>query len=412
LNVRRLLTVAISGGAAFSVVLLLFTALNPHKPPGAQAPAIDSAQTEGLRALANTPPHAPLEDPCRHLHSWVCSKKGITRDPTGFVRPDIDGEKMATKIYEDIIDAHPEWTSDQVNEALVHQIYTPGNIDRIESAHHWVRKAMERIIDSQPYHVFTASEKSILKARLRRTELQMPIPVSNYGDESYLFTKNDVFYERTMDGKLRLRVGGAYFFTAHSWFNQVFTLGHELAHSIDPCELRSVRVSIPAYDRLAACFMDHGLINVQRGRFECGENDQLSETFADWFAVQVTAEALKSFSMEFHGQALLSAAANAVRDLCEQNEPDTVEDTESHPSPKVRISRIFGRNPQIREILGCSNTPVPQIPLAPPPLPTLPELTTDGTGARQPATLPSGAPGTDPSTSKTYCGFDYRPHSM
>jgi hypothetical protein len=282
---------------------------------------------------------------------------------------------MALKIYEDIIKSHPDWTSDQANAELVRQIYTPSNVDRIESANRWVKNVLERIIDNEPESIFTSSEKEILKDRLQKTELELPFPVSNYGEENYLFTKNDVFYERTVDGKMRLRVGGAYFFTARSWFNQVFTLGHELAHSIDPCELRSAHIAIPAYDRLAACFMDHGLVDVRRGRSECGENDQLSETFADWFAVQVTAEALKGFSMEFHGQALLNAATNAVRDLCEQNDPDFVEDTDYHPTPKVRISKIFGKNPQIREILGCVN--ISQI--------------------RSPT-----------NSDKTYCGFDYQ----
>jgi hypothetical protein len=293
---------------------------------------------------------------------------------------------MALQIYESIIHDHPGWNSDQVNEQLVRQIYTRSNVDRIESAHHWVRNVMEQIIDSQPDSVFNANEKKILKSRLNRTELQMPIPVSAYEDESYLLTKNDIFYERTMDGKMRLRVGGAYFFTARSWFNQVFTLGHELAHSIDPCEIRSARISIPAYDRLSACFMDRGLVAVRRGRSECGENDQLSETFADWFAVQVTAEALRGFSLEFHGSALLNATTNAVRDLCEQNEPDFVEDTEFHPSPRIRISRIFGRNPGIREILGCPIDAAPPQPVVTPP-----------------EALPPSTP------FQPYCTFNYQP---
>jgi hypothetical protein len=351
-----------------------------------------TAASSGGDSLPNpatkNPSAAPLvaDDPCRHLYHLICSKTGITRDPTGLVRPDIDGEKMALQIYESIIHDHPDWNSDQVNEQLVRQIYTRSNVDRIESAHHWVRNVMEQIIDSQPDRVFNANEKKILKSRLNRTELQMPIPVSAYEDESYLLTKNDIFYERTMDGKMRLRVGGAYFFTARSWFNQVFTLGHELAHSIDPCEIRSARISIPAYDRLSACFMDRGLVAVRRGRSECGENDQLSETFADWFAVQVTAEALRGFSLEFHGPALLSATTNAVRDLCEQDEPDMVEDTEFHPSPRIRISRIFGRNPGIREILGCPIDSAPTQPVVMPP-----------------AALPSPIP------FQPYCSFNYQP---
>ncbi len=375
-----------TGGGFFAVAILVMVASGSLR----QQHANQNAPAENTRTVAGTAASAsptPVDDPCRHLYRLICSKTGVTRDPTGLVRPDVDGEKMALQIYEGIIHDHPSWSSDQVNEQLVKQIYTPSNIDRLESAHHWVRNVMERIIDSQPENVFNASEKSTLKSRLNRTELEMPIPVSKYDDESYVLTKNDIFYERTIDGKMRLRVGGAYFFTARSWFNQVFTLGHELAHSIDPCEIRSARLSIPAYDRLAACFMDHGLVAVRPGRSECGENDQLSETFADWFAVQVTAEALRGFSLEFQGQALLNATTNAVRDLCEQDEPDYVEDTEFHPAPSTRINRIFGRNPDIREILGCAAdapSPIAQV--------------------RIPAALPSLLPSQQP-----YCSFNYQP---
>ena len=38
--------------------------------------------------------------------------------------------------------------------------------------------------------------------------------------------------------------------------------------------------------------MAEGLVARRESRTECGQRDQLSETFADWIAVQVTAEAL------------------------------------------------------------------------------------------------------------------------
>ncbi|MDR3607961.1 MAG: hypothetical protein P4M08_11355 [Oligoflexia bacterium] len=394
LYLRRSVFFTIGGSTLLAwIVLTAWTIFHNHQlsQPSRNFAAISDA-TAKARFPAGVASPAPIEDPCRHLYRTVCSNTGVTRDPTGLVRPDIDGEKMAIKIYEDITRQHPDWSSDQINEEVVKQIYTPAHIDRIESAHHWVRNAMEKIIDSQPDSVFNAAEKATLKARLDRTEIQVPIPVSAYEDESYLFTKNDIFYERTLDGRTRLRIGGAYFFTARSWFNQVFTLGHELAHSIDPCEIRSAHLSIPAYDRLAACLMDQGLVDVRRGRSECGEKDQLSETFADWFAVQVTAEALRGFSLEFQGQALLNATTNAVRDLCEQNDPDYVEDTEFHPSPRVRINRIFGRNPEIREILGCATDSSP---------PTASPLT-----LRAPAGAP---PSPVPSQLKPYCTFNYQP---
>ncbi len=290
---------------------------------------------------------------CQNLYQTVCLKKGITRDPTGSVRPDIDGEREALRLYEDIIQKHPDWTSAQVDEELIKQIYTPRRRARIESAYKWVEYTIERWIDRQPKDVLDPLEKKLLKQRVRKTPLEPPPPADVYADEPELLTKNDVFYERLTDGKTRLRIGGAYFFTSKSWFNLVFTMAHELAHAIDPCELRNLQVSLPAYDRLKACFMKSGLIAARNDRSECGRNDQLSETFADWVAGQITAEALKSFALEFRGQALLDAATNATRDLCEQDDGATESDTEFHPAPEIRIDRIFGRNPTVRKILGC-----------------------------------------------------------
>ena len=154
---------------------------------------------------------------------------------------------------------------------------------------------------------------------------------------------------------MRLRVGGAYIFIAKSWFNLVFTLAHELAHSIDPCEMRSIRLSFPAYDRLTACFLQNGMIKTFKIRKECGQNDQLAETFADWIAVEVTAEALATFSTEFRGPQVINAARNSVRDLCDQDDDDEL-DMFLHPSPRIRIEKIFGSNSKIRNLLGCHPT--------------------------------------------------------
>lgn len=298
----------------------------------------------------------PLQDPCNQLSKLICSQTGVTRDPTGSVRSDIDGEQMAIDLFSKIAQENPDFTPEQVNEKLADEIYTPRNRARIESAFRWVRHSIETFIDSQPDSTFNHWEKHQLKHRLKQIELQLPPPVSVYADEPDLITKNDVYYERLPDGKMRLRVGGAYFFTARSWFNTVFTMAHELAHGIDPCEVRSARLAFPAYDRLSACFMQQKLVALRKNRFECGANDELSETFADWVAVHVTAQTLRTYSTEFHGNALMNSMINSVRDLCET--PESLQDVDGyHPPAPVRIDKIFGRNPEIREILGCEANP-------------------------------------------------------
>jgi len=319
------------------------------------------------RALASVPAPAPSpvllnQEPaiCKDLYRVVCH--GVDepeRDPTGLVRPDVQGERIVASIYKDVISSHPGWSPEQIDDELARRIYTPERRGRIEAAYHWVQNQIERFIEMQPERVFNAEEKKQLIERVRGTLLEIPPPASVYADEPDLLTTNDVFYERTSDGDRRMRIGGAYLYTAKSWFNMVFTMGHELGHSIDPCEIRSAQLSFPSYDRLEACFIRTGIVATPKDRVECDENDQLAEAFADWLGSQITAEALKQFSTVYHGQQLVYATANAVRDLCEQDDDDGDLDIINHPDPHVRIGKIFGRQPEIRAILGC--TPYDQL---------------------------------------------------
>ncbi len=328
----------------------------------ARRPGITLHQDAQERTPAQSPdphPTGTQTDPCADLHHVICSKIGETRDPTGVVRRDLDGELKALRIYEEIIRENPSWSSDQVDEALVQRIYTPQRVQRVRSAFEWVRASALKFIESQAEATFSPHEKKELKNRIRHLELQLPLPASLYSDEPDLFTKTGVFYERTLAGQTRIRVGGAYLFTATSWFNLLFTLAHEISHSIDPCELRAQEVSIPAYDRVTRCFVRTGLVAVRANPHECSDNDQTAETFADWLGVQLMSDAFQKYSTEFDARQLRHAITNSVRDLCESDEAFFEEDLSLHPSPKIRIDRIFGQNPKVREILGCQ-IPQPQ----------------------------------------------------
>lgn len=348
---------ALGCGAGIALLLAAILPVLHFRNPTNMSPTPGPVSNRLPSAMIPPPPEPEY---CRSLYKMICQKRGITRDPTGLVRPDVDGELMVLRMYEDIIREHPDWTSEQVDEELANEVYTPRTRARIESVFHWVQVTLCRIIDRQPDTIFTPAQKRLLKTRLRKVALQLPPPAAAYSDEPDLLTKNDVFYERLRDGSTRLRVGGAYFFTARSYFNMVFTMGHELAHSIDPCELKAAGIkSIPAYERVSSCFLRIGTVARRRKtRVECGADDQLSETFADWMGVQATAEALGTFATEFHGTQVLNAVTNAVRDLCEPDAAVGDElDLEYHPGPEVRIDKILGGNPRIREILGCAPLP-------------------------------------------------------
>ena len=293
------------------------------------------------------------QDFCDQIYFHFCQKPGISKDPTGAVIPDVEGEKKALEIYQNLQQEHPDWDSAQIDEELVTRIYTPKRRNQLQATFHWVIQAIEAFFEKSPE--FTPHEKKLIKSRLRKVVLQIPPPAKIYSDEPDLFTKNEVYYERTLTGETRLRIGGGYLFTAHSKFNLIFTMAHELAHDVDACEIRSAHLAFPAYDRLTACFLDNGLIARRRTRSECGKNDQLSEVFADWVAVHITAQALEHFATEFDRNQIRAAARNSVRDLCDQdtNESTLPIDMEFHPLPEIRIG-VFGKNPRIRSVLGCT----------------------------------------------------------
>ncbi len=340
-----------SSYSIISVIALYF--LSPPNPqPGVSLTNKDDTG----RFIAQ---YVPEQGFCSSIYRRACESTSLTRDPTGVVFSDAEGEIQALRVYEQIIRKNPSWDRQRADDELVRTIYTPKQRSRVHKAFRWVMHEIELLIERQPESIFTTLEKHQLKGHLKKVDLQLPSPTSLYKDEPDLYTKNDVFYERTFEGKTRLRVGGAYLMAAKSWFNMVYTVAHELAHSIDPCEMRSAHLSYPAYDRLGACFLQNGLIEARKMRLECGENDQLSETFADWVAAQIAARALSDYATEFHKKDLEAAAINSVKDLCDQEEDLKELDVEHHPHPRTRIEEIFSKNPRIHELFGCPDVSGP-----------------------------------------------------
>src|SRR5690606_28292980 len=103
--------------------------------------------------------------------------------------------------------------------------------------------------------------------RISQIILELPPPASIYSDAADLITKNTVYYERTAQNVLRLRMGGAYLLNTTSWFNLIYTFSHELAHAIDPCEVKQAGMHLNSYDQLIACFISAGW--VEKNRSQC-----------------------------------------------------------------------------------------------------------------------------------------------
>ena len=293
---------------------------------------------------------------CTHFYDTICGVKGNITDPTGTVLSDFEGETKTFNLIGEITAQNPTFNADQIEKLLVQKIYTPKRRKRIQGAFDWARARLERFIDKQPGSTFSNLEKRALRSKIHAVKLELPTDDISYADEPDLITKSGIYYERLTDGSTRIRLGGAYVLTASSFFNIVFSMAHELAHSIDPCEVKNTGLKLSAYNRIGACFVSTGLVASSAGRTECGENDQLSETYADWLAAQVTGAALHRFATEFEPAQIRNALTNSVRDLCDQDDSYEV-DKELHPSPQIRIEAIFGRNPEIQKLTGCSEFP-------------------------------------------------------
>jgi hypothetical protein len=290
---------------------------------------------------------------CEDAYAVTCARPTrATVDPTGKVDLQITGEVRALRVLRKIIATHPEWGSKQIEEELVSQIYTDKRTNRIDAAYRWVKEQLIAVINRQSDGVFSQAEKKTLLERIERVALDMPPPASKYSDAPDIFTKNAIYYERTPEGVIRLRVGGAYLMNISSWFNLVFTMAHEFAHAIDPCELSAARALPESYGRLISCFIKAGWVDPARS--SCKGNEQVSETFADWLAAEAVSSALLGTAKEYGLRDRVNAAVNSVRDLCE--EPVTVDvlSDYNHPLPEIRIRGVFGGNPRIRKALQCA----------------------------------------------------------
>jgi len=291
-------------------------------------------------------------DRCRRLFQEFCEKKpdfGIATftDPTGEVWLDSESEAA-------IKDAN------QADNRWIGFVFSTPRLKRVTEVERWVKSELTLWIQSQPDGVLKSRDKQELIWRIRATRVDFPHPVRGYPDDPELILHSQAQYERVGNSPRsarRLRFGGAYILGTSSRYNLVFTIAHELAHAIDPCELRSTGWAIPAFDRLAACFTSAGLSATPQNRVECRRNDQLSETFADWVAVQMASRALSHWGSEYPEPQRWASVGNSVRDLCEEEDGPAAQET--HPNAQTRIEKILGTNPGIREFLGCPASKTP-----------------------------------------------------
>ncbi|MDX9730890.1 MAG: hypothetical protein RBT63_03880 [Bdellovibrionales bacterium] len=309
----------------------------PERAPTTESPAPDKSSTQELF--------------CRDSLKAICLPN-LPADPTGQASLDYQGEMRALRVLRRIVKSNPGWTTEQIEGELVSRIYTTERREYFTKNFEWVRKALLAFIESQPAGIFSDQEKQTLLARVQRVQLDLPVSASSYADVSDLLTKSEIYYERTPKGVLRVRIGGGYFLSTTSQYNIIFTLAHELAHTIDPCELKKEPFAFPAYSRLTDCFVEQNWL--QPNEAKCGEGDKVSEAFSDWLGSHILAKAIEHFGQAYSIEEKALAASNAIRDLCDDSTAamDSI-DHGPYPHPEIRIRDLYGSNPSLRNVLEC-----------------------------------------------------------
>lgn len=293
-----------------------------------------------------TPAHCPLR------FESICSKK-FRPDPTGRIVQDSAAELAALRLYRKILHSNPGLSMHEVDALYVEQAYSPKARKRLEDIFSWVQKTFLTLIESNLKQILPPSQIDLLTRRIQSVELQLPPPAEVYEDERDLFTRPVVLYKPS-GTRPRIRVGGAYPIHLLSFYNIVFTLGHELAHSIDPCELALVDAQ-PYFNRVSECFIQAKWL-ADDSHKQCGVGSHLAEVYADFWATHLTAIALNQFGGEYSDNKKLAAMKNSIGDLCGLVDEQFELDFSNHPPPITRVGKIFIAHPTLPTFLSCATT--------------------------------------------------------
>lgn len=122
-------------------------------------------------------------------------------------------------------------------------------------------------------------------------------------------------------------------------------MAHELAHKIDPDVSRLYKNNLSViHDSLMACYKDKTSIRMQIG--------QEGEVFSDYFSSEIVALNLQRLPSEIRKNALVGY----MKPFCSfENEAMGLHCMEEHPETSLRVSGIFGANPNVRKAIGCNS---------------------------------------------------------
>ncbi|MBX9766716.1 MAG: hypothetical protein K2X47_05545 [Bdellovibrionales bacterium] len=303
---------------------------------------------------------------CRDFYQTVCEFES-RKDPTGRVPQRYEGEVKVLRRFERLNRDYPEMSRDQIDEILVREIYTPERLELLRGLEQVIKTSVKKFVSLRLPG--SPQQKYKLNDILGKVRLELPPPASVYSDEKSLLTSDESFYYRSKIGGQKIRMGGALVDSVSSRYNLVFTLAHEMAHSISPCELKAFHLGLAPVQEFLTC-------TGQASPLVCREGSTLSEVFSDWVATQILVALIQKDlkQKKIQQKDLISVVVNSVRDLCPTSgehvdEPSAARGLSSdHPSPRQRMNGIVAQHPVLRGLLGCQQEEPPEEAALVPPL--------------------------------------------
>lgn len=317
------------------------------------------------RAVEFISPPAATGAICRDFYQAVCEHES-RKDPTGRVPQQYEGEVKVLRRFERLVRDYPLMSRDQIDEILVREVYTPERLAQLRGLERVIKSSVKKFIALRLPG--SPEQKRRVSDIVGRVRLELPPPASVYSDEKSLLTSEHSFYYRSKLGGQKIRMGGALVDSVSSRYNLVFTLAHEMAHSISPCELQEFQLGIAPVQGFLTC-------TGQGSPLACHQGSTLSEIFSDWIATQILVSLIQKDLKEnkIQKKDLLSVVVNSVRDLCPTS-TDHAEDSPAprglssdHPRPRQRMNGIVAQHPVLRALLGCQqDEPEEETALVPP----------------------------------------------
>lgn len=196
----------------------------------------------------------------------------------------------------------------------------------------------------------------------------------------------NAYYEAT---KNEYRLCNGLMFSGNSEFHIAYSIAHELAHSIDPCAIQAAtserKISFDRND-LAKAEAQYPISNLlrclrsnetaaakrdnsikfkaqvmrdnqnQKARPVFCLGDQIREAMAEWFASEVSSRYTYSVVKQLSTTDATNALLNTWRPRCRNDSGvDETKAFSSHLPTRTVVNKVFLANPQVRQLLGCSN---------------------------------------------------------